>query len=236
VLTGLSADEKAIVVKTLDQKELQPEDKIRAAIIGWGGASDIVSTLQGVPKEKLDQLESDYPRKNGSSLTGDLMSKLRGKEKADALRVLDSNLSADEKYIRAQDEYASARSGFGAWASDHVFRSGTGVQADDTMQSYSQAVEQASRVNQSVDPEKAEALRQQIEKAIDNHKEAKGAAAEYGADGVIAGAAIGSVIATGGADIPLVAALAVGGAAVKVGAKRALMGEDYDMTAGQVAL
>lgn len=73
-------------------------------------------------------------------------------------------------------------------------------------------------------------------KAIDNHRETKSAAADYTADALIAGGAIASVIATGGTNLPiLAAALAAGGAATKVGTKTALMGADYDFRLSTVA-
>ncbi|CAF0719247.1 unnamed protein product [Rotaria sordida] len=99
-----------------------------------------------------------------------------------------------------------------------------------------QTAAEANRKGEKANPEQMKKMFDDFATAIDNHRETKSAAADYTADALIAGGAIASVIATGGTDLPLVAAmLAAGGAATKVGTKAVLMGSDYDFKLNTVA-
>ena len=91
-----------------------PEDKIRAHIIGWGGSADVLEALKEVKPQELKLLKQEYAHKYGSSLDADLMNKLSGENKTEALRILASNESVDEQYLRARDQYSHTRSGFGS--------------------------------------------------------------------------------------------------------------------------
>ncbi len=256
VIGFMSEDRQKIAMATLDQKELQPEDQIRAAVLGWGGSADVVSTLKAVKPEDLDQLKQEYVTKYGSSLEGDVYNKLTGDDRSAAERVFAKNLSQEEQANIARDQTENARSGIGASLSDNVWRSGTGAQADDAMEQTNRAISDQAKLEQQIavgnarlaqmTPEQINELKQKVadqlshsidsqNQATDNNIESKKAAAEYATDGAIAAVAIGSMIVTGGCDAPLVLALAAAGAGIKVGGTAALEGNDYDWSAGNVA-
>jgi hypothetical protein len=230
VLGFLNADKQQIAMAVVSQGEERPEDKIRAATIGWGGSSEIISTLQDLSPADLDKAKVDYARKYGSSLEGDLTKKLSGKEREEAERVFTQNLSVESRVNISRDETENARSGFGAAVSDNLWRSGTGAQADNTMDQTVQAlteknkedlaIAKGSELAQNMTSEQQLAVQQKLvsnleasikiqQQATDNHAEAKAAAAEYVGDGVIAAAAIGSLYLTAGADAPAVLGLAI---------------------------
>jgi predicted NAD-dependent protein-ADP-ribosyltransferase YbiA (DUF1768 family) len=256
VLGFMDENRQKIAMAVCAQGELKVEDKIRAAAVGWGGSSDIVTDLKGIKPQDLEHVESEYTRKYGSSLEGDLASKLGGQDKVEAERVFTQNLNQEQRLNIARDQTENSRSGFGAWVSDNVWGSGTGAQADDALNrtnallseknKMEKAVADGSALAGAMTPQQKEELQKrmtaQIEQAIktenqatDNHVEAKKAAAEYVGDGTIAAVAIGSMIVTGGADAPLVLALAAAGAGIKVGTNAALEGNDYDWSVSQVS-
>ncbi len=246
---------KQIAMVTLDQKELRPEDNIRAAVVGWGGSSDIVAELNSIKPEDLARVKADYAAKYGSSLAGDLMDKLGGQDEDTAQRVLAKNLSVEDRANIVRTQTENARSGLGAALSDSVFRSGTGEQLDDALNQTNRAISEQNQLNAAIaagneiaekmSPEQIQQLQQrlaaQVSDAIgfqttatENAVDSKKAAANYVADGIIITGAIGSMIVTGGASTPLVIGLAVAGAGVKVGTNMAIQGNNYDLSLGQV--
>ncbi len=255
VLGWMDDNRRQIAMATLNQTSLQPEDNIRAAIVGWGGSSDIVAELNSIKPEDLARVKSDYAAKYGSSLAGDLMEKLGGQDQDIAERVLAQNLSVEDRTNIARTQTQNARSGIGAALSDSVFRSGTGEQADDAMEQTNRAIAEQNQLTAAIaagseianrmSPEQIQAVQQrlaaQVSEAIgfqntatENAVESKRAAANYVADGAIITAAIGSMIITGGADAPLVIGLAFAGAGIKVGTNAAIQGNNYDLSLGQV--
>jgi len=255
VLGWMDDNRRQIAMATINQTSLQAEDNIRAAVVGWGGSSDIVAELKSIKPDDLARVKADYAAKYGSSLAGDLMSKLSGQDKDVAERVLAMNLSLEDRTNIARTQTQNARSGIGAALSDSVFRSGTGEQADDAMEQTNRAISEQNQLNAAIaasnefannlSQEQMLALQQrlsaQINQAIEfqntateNAVESKKAAANYVADGAIITAAIGSMILTGGADAPLVLGLAFAGAGIKVGTNAAIQGNNYEFSIGQV--
>lgn len=256
VLGFLGDERKKVALAVVQQGEERPEDKIRSATIGWGGSNDIVSVLKGIKPAELESVKTEYARKYGSSLEGDLADKLGGADKLEAQRVFTQNLSAESRVNIARDQTENTRSGIGASISDNVWGSGTGAQADDSMNRTTQALKEQNQMQEALasgeamarnlTPEQQRALQERVSaklneaiagqnQATTNHMEAKAAAADYVADGAIAAVGIGSLIVTGGADAPLLLALAGAGATLKVGSKAVLEGNDYDWSISQVA-
>ncbi len=255
VLGYMDDNRRQIAMATLDQTELKPEDNIRAAVVGWGGSSDIVAELKNIKPEDLDGVKRDYAAKYDSSLAGDLMGKLGAQDKDTAERILAQNLSADVRANIASTQTENARSGISASLSDHVFRSGTGEQADDTQNQTNRAISEQNKlaaaiasgneVARNVPPEQIRAVQQKLaadvnaaigfqNQATENNVESKKTAAKYVADGAIITTAIGSMIVSGGLSTPLVVGLAAAAATIKVGTNIAVEGNNDDLTPGQV--
>jgi len=256
VLGFLGSDRKQVALAVAIQGEERPEDKIRSATVGWGGSADIVAALKEIKPADLERVKLAYADKYNTSLEGDLTAKLGAKEMEEATRVLTQNLSLESRVNIARDQTENTRSGFGAAVADNIWKSGTGAQADETLaettrvlaekNKMEEALAQGQILAQNSTPEQQQAIRDKVNEtlksaiefqnqATDNHIEAKAAAADYVADGTIAAVAIGSLIVTGGADAPLLLALAGAGAAIKVGSKTALQGNDYDFSLGQIS-
>ncbi|HEY9681113.1 MAG TPA: FHA domain-containing protein [Oculatellaceae cyanobacterium] len=237
-LAFLNDDDKKIAQNVIDQGKMSPEDQIRQNIVHWGGSSDIMDQLRALKDhpDQLDKAKADYARKYGSDLEGDLISKLGGDDKQEALRILNNHATAAEQYNENRDEYYKSRDGIGSKLVEYVGQSGTGYQLDEAMANYRKEVADANKNFSEITPEKKQELEARFQETLKNFKESKSAAADYVVDGVVAGAAIASLIVTGGADAPLLLAMAAGGAAMKVGAKAAIMGADYDTSGYNIAI
>ena len=150
VIGFMDQNRQQIALATLNQTELKPEDNIRAAVVGWGGSSDIVAELKNIKPEELSAVKAEYARKYGSSLEGDLMHKLGGEDKEVAERVLAQNTNAETRTNISREQAENARSGIGASLSDHVFRSGTGAQADDAVNQTDRAIAEQNRTTAAI--------------------------------------------------------------------------------------
>lgn len=256
VLGFLGEDRKQVALAVAIQGEERAEDKIRSATVGWGGSADIITALKEIKPADLERVKIAYAQKYGVSLEGDLTSKLGAKDMEEATRVLTQNLSLESRVNIAKDQTENTRSGFGAAVADRIWGSGTGAQADETLLETTRALAEKNKVEQALaagqtlaqnaTPEQQQAIKDKVSEALksalelqnqatENHIESKAAAADYVADGTIAAVAIGSLIVTGGASTPLLLTLAGAGAAIKVGSKTALQGNDYDFSIGQVS-
>src|SRR5262249_23706549 len=92
------------------------------------------------------------------------------------------------------------------------------------------AMAEASGHFKDVTPEQLKQLRENFGETLDAFRESKAAAADYASTVAVTALAIGSTIVTGGTSMPLIIAMAAAGAAIKVSAKAAFMGSDYDTT------
>ena len=236
VLGHLSESERKIALNAASQGEYRAEDKIRSAIEGYGGSQQVLDNLKGMSPADLDRARQDYARKYGTSFDSDVLDKLSGNDEVEARRILANKLTAEEKAERTKDDAYSARSGFGAWASDNIFGSATGSQTDAAINVTNRDLAAASAVFQHVDQKRLDELNKQVSEAVDNHRKSKEAAADTVSDVVIAAGAVGSVIVTGGASVPLIAGVASAAAATKVATRSALMGDGYDFSLKQVGI
>lgn len=103
VIGFLSEDRQAIALAVAAQGEVKPEDTIRDAAVGWGGSSDIVSTLKGIKPEELNAVKEAYAQKYGVALESDLSNKLGGTDRNEAERILTQNLDVETRVNIAKD-------------------------------------------------------------------------------------------------------------------------------------
>jgi hypothetical protein len=260
VLGSLSESERSIAIVASEQGDLKLEDRIRISALGFGGSSQVLAELKGMSPEEFRKAEQDYVRKYGVSFDGDVLAKLSGHDRVEAERVLNRFLSVDERANLARDGVEQTRSGFGSWFDQHIVASGTADQADDALNQSIKATSDQNRLKSVIEenptledmtPKDVHALLEKLaqasansikvigheETADDNHAASKAAAGEVVTNTAIGAVAIGSLIASGGTDAPLVMALAAGvsGSAIKIGGKMALEGMDYDSSAGNLA-
>jgi len=235
----LSKEDRDVARQVLQNRDgrVHAEDELRMRLNHLGGSSDIVTTLRGLSPAQLDQARSEYARKYGSDLQADLFDKaLFGSEnQAEMKRLFRHHANTHEAYNAAREDYYGSRDGFGSKFVDGV-RSGTGQQLDDAMHQYAREIAEA---NQKFGGKMPLAKQQELEKhfadAIKNFKASKEAAADYTANAATAATAIAATIATGGADMPMLAVMMGGvGAVTKVATKQAILGADYDSSRAQL--
>ena len=95
---------------------------------------------------------------------------------------------------------------------------------------YQQTIAQAGadpKATQEVE-ERVKQAEEAVRTSIDNHREAKEAAADTVTDVSIGALGIGSVIASGGTSIPLILSIGLAGGTIKAGSKAAMLGENYE--------
>ncbi|MDR3615556.1 MAG: FHA domain-containing protein [Candidatus Obscuribacterales bacterium] len=238
----LGGDDKAIAEKVIEQGRVNPEDEFRQGVVHWGGSAEIMDKLRALKEPekdadaRIDSIKSQYAGKYGSDLEADLLNKLSGDDKQEAMRILHNHQTQDEKFNDRRDEYYTSRDGIGSKIVENIGGAGTGFQLDDAMSSYRREIAESHKNFSEMTPEKSKELEDRFADSLKNFKESKSATADYVVDGTVAGAAIASMIVTGGADTPLLIAMAAGGAAMKVGAKSAIMGGDYNVDAFSVGM
>lgn len=233
VLGFLGSSGEKIAMAVVEQGALRVEDRVQNEVTGIGGSADIIEALRTLKPEDVAKCKSEYARKYGTDMLQDLEGKLDSHDLAEAKRLLSRDLSAEEQYERTRMEYSSTRSGMGAWLSDNMWGSGTGAQADDAMNDYTSAIAGAHKEGNLANQSKVESVQEAAHTSIDNHKESKETAANYVKDGVIATGTLAAVVLSDGIAVPLLVGTA-GGAVADVTTKKALMGQDYDMSMGQV--
>ena len=256
VLGDFDNDTQKIALKVAGQGSFQSEDKIRLAVTGSGGSSTILNELKSMPLEQINSARSSYCKNYGSSFDNDVMTKLSGNDRETANQILTQNLNVETRANIAAVDTARARSGFGAWFSDEIARSGTGPQADDARSqtnriltqdnTLQQSIRDASALTANLTIEQKQHIQEQLQtyltqaidfqnQATENHIDSKKKAGDYVGDVGIATAAIASMIITGGADTPLVIGLLASGAVIKVGTNAVMQGDNYDYSLRNIA-
>ncbi len=240
VLDVLSNDEdKKVAINIIKQGEAKPEDQIRERINHWGGSSEIMNNLKTMKPEELESLKKSYQDKYGSSLEGDLYSKLSGDDKKEATRILEGNITGEQAYNIARDAHYKEVSGLGAKMITDIGGSGTVAQSQDAMGDYSQAVAEANKNHEQLSGAEGKELQEKLFKTDDAVAKAKEKAADTTADVAIAAGGLIAAPFTGGLSLvgtlEAMGALGTVGAIGKVVAKGAIMGSDYDWSAGNVA-
>ncbi|MBA3994795.1 MAG: hypothetical protein C0469_14850 [Cyanobacteria bacterium DS2.3.42] len=249
VLGFMRQEQQKIVLLALEQGELKAEDKIRASVLGWGGSSNILSTLASLktPAEVAAVIGA-YQKKFGndsknpdSAIEKDLRAKLNTDDYASAERIFNVKHPLELQYDAVRKDVYNARSGLTAWASDRVFGSGTGAQLDNGLsllhRQYSD-YKKFSRVLSDAQAAKAQTqIAKQVEftqDLVENHLDARNTITEYTSAAAVIGAATLTAPFTGGTSYAGAAGiLAAEGAAVNVGTK-VLLSDNYRLTAGQV--
>ena len=211
-------------------------DKIHSLVKEWGGSADIMAVLHELKPNDLARIKVEYANKYNSNFESDLLDKLGGEDKDYAKRLFRSGKTAQEQFNDSRDDYYKSRGGIGSGFTDSIGRSGTGYQLDDALNQYSKEIGNANRQFKSITPEQTKALQEHFHTALTGFKDSKATAANLVVNGTIATAAMASMVATGGADAPLLIAMAAGGAACKVSANAVLLGADYEPSVQKISV
>ncbi len=60
VLSGMNDQQKEIALAVAEKGKFEPEDRVRAKIIGWGGGSEVANATMAMKPEELAQAEKNY--------------------------------------------------------------------------------------------------------------------------------------------------------------------------------
>ncbi len=231
VLGALNEDEQDVADFLIKQGKMQPEDEIRACILGAGtDEAGIKSVLNSMSPTQIEELKESYATKYGTELLSDLHDELGSQDKVEMRRLLEKQpQNAREQFNRDQDRYFEARDGIGAAFVDTLW-DGTGLSLDNVMNKYSKEIAECARRLQELPPEERKKLADQLNAATDLYVQSKGAAADALGDALLAIGAVAGAGFTGGASLGLLALVGASGAAIKVSTKALIMGDSYDWT------
>lgn len=241
ILRGFSPDEKAVLGNALQQGKLNAEDLIQDAVTR-GAGEQLLERLKDIKREDLPGAREQFAAKYHKDFDTEVRQAAGSGDRFRKVdEILGSTVGMEERFDRSRSDAYASRSGIGSAVTDSF--SATGIQVDNSLQQANRAYTELQRAavmsrldfkQQNIMANQVEAARGVLQSAIGNHAEAKETAATYLADGAIAAVGVGSVIASGGTSIPLITGIATASGAIKVGAKAAMMGKDYEATGAQL--
>jgi|GEM_PF-5944588 len=171
----------------------------------------------------------------GTSSSADAATKSNNgaKVEVDHPRASNTIEGAREAFNQSRDKEYKSNDGIGRSVVRNLW-DGTSDMSTDELNQYAADMSRAAAANATLSAERQQAHQQNLEHSLDMLKESKSAAADAVVDGTLLVAGVGGAAFTGGASLALVGAVSAGGAAVKIGTKAAIVGDDYNFTAGQV--
>ncbi|MBS1996070.1 MAG: hypothetical protein JSS86_07160 [Cyanobacteria bacterium SZAS LIN-2] len=140
---------------------------------------------------------------------------------------------AREAFNSARDREYKSNDGIGRSIVRNIW-DGTSDMSTDELNQYAADMARAAAANTTLTAERQQAHQQNLNHTLDLLKESKNGAADALVDGTLIVAGVGGAAFTGGASLTLLGAVGAGGAAVKIGTKAAIAGDDYSFSAGQV--
>ncbi|MCA9800987.1 MAG: hypothetical protein KC777_03320, partial [Cyanobacteria bacterium HKST-UBA02] len=235
VLHFLSAEERKVALNIVEQNgEMKPEDRLRASILGVGADStEIKKVLSELTPEQTEQVAEAYRAKYGSDMRGDLIDETGGDDR----RTVESEMRTEpvsdrEAFNEARDRVYESVDGIGRSVVDAM--DGTGDMTMDDLNQYAAGMAKYSARYEQMPAEQRQQYQDHLGEALKLYQESESAAADMLVDGTIIAAGVAGAGFTGGVSLSLLAYTSVGGAAFKIGAKSAIMGNDYDFSGKQL--
>ncbi len=236
LFSQLTDDEQELAMAVIDQKTFNPEDRLRAFVLGVGeNKQELFTMMKQTAPEKRKEILQRYADKYGEDPTADFLSKFKSKERFGgemAIEVVEQPRSQIVSDVVS--ETSASRDGIGKHFVDSYW-DGTGFALD-------QAVDNMIvTVSDSAAPPDALAineLRGHVVSNLANFRDSKEQVAEVATDVGITGVALGASFFTGGLSLGLMAKCGIAGTAgalFKVAGKASIMGADYDATPLQLA-
>jgi hypothetical protein len=141
--------------------------------------------------------------------------------------------SARDAFNSSRDKEYKSNDGIGRAVVRHIW-DGTSDMTTDELNQYAADMSRAAAAGATISKERQEAHQQGLDQTLGMLKESKTAAADALVDSTMIVAGVGGAALTGGASLALLGAVGASGAAIKIGAKSAIVGSDYQFTAGHV--
>lgn len=139
LLSHLDKEERAIMLHVAQQGQYRPEDRLQY-LVHAGKNGEMLDVLKSIAPKDVETVRQEYARKYSGSLDADVMEHMRGQEKIVAKTALGGVQSDLVRLDRLRDQVYQSRSGVGAWATDNVFRNGSGLQIDEAINAQQQVI------------------------------------------------------------------------------------------------
>lgn len=237
VLPFLSEEERQVAVILAEQKgQMRPEDKIRSSMLGAGTTEGAIhEALKDLTSEQVEQVRAEYLRKYGSDMLGDALSEMGG---TDREKVVDKAgalpETSREEFNRTRDAVYKSVDGVGRWFVNNL--DGTGHMTDDELNKYAAGMTKYAQAYEDMPLEQRTKFKEDLLKAKELYGKSENSAADLVVDGAIIGAGVLGAKFTGGVSLSLLAYTSFGGALFKIGAKSAIVGNDYDFASADTML
>lgn len=224
--SGLISNEDKQLIDTLTQQggKMTLVDELRASVIKDGTEAEaFASQLKGLSSEEKQALKDEYTRKYGSSLDEDVLAHVSDQEKNNFRTYLTAGeVDGRQDFYDNLERALHSESGYSPDGSQEVLERALNNQA--AMLSDFQAR------YEKLPPEKQEEANQLFTAALKDYQESKEKFAEkmFQAAVIVGGVAVG--VATGGVGLVALASVVAIGAAGRIALKKAIQGNDYDLT------
>lgn len=233
-LPGFSKEERRVAEVIADQGgKIEPADRGRIAVLS-GNRQALNQVFNDLKPGQGARLEEVYAKKFGHDLRDDARSLLSTEEFKKADRDLrEPPKDAAEAFRRAQEDRYEGLGGIGKTLVDKLW-DGTGHQAVDDYLRFQKGITDYSKDLRELPAEQFNRLDKSLQESLKLYRESKTAAADAVVDGIVITAGVGGAAFTGGVSLSLLATTGLTGAALKVGLKSGIQGQDYDWSLGNL--
>ncbi|MCB9471056.1 MAG: FHA domain-containing protein [Candidatus Obscuribacterales bacterium] len=241
ILAKLSPDRKEIVEAVLANRSsdasrilegegavvaprVDPEDRIRAAIVTGKDLDDIKDILSGLDEKNRSMAIQDYQLKYGSQLRADLFERASSSQRSEfEYLTRTAEWSTEQSHLFNIDRVASTDAGIGGSLSRNW----------NMMHRMALTDFEVARLETEghIEPERMRELNEAIDHAVEAFRETKEATAETVVNGIITAGALAAAPFTGGTSLGALFAtggVIVGGGIIGAGGKYLLMGNDHE--------
>ncbi len=221
----VSADERKLIdTLTAQGGKMSLADELRAAVVKDGtDAEAFASQIKGLSPEDKQKLKNEYAQKYGSALEQDVLNHVSDQEKNNFRTYLTAGeVDGRQDFYDNLERALHSESGYSPDGSQEVLEralSNQGAMLSDFQARY-----------EKLPPEKQAEANELFTSALKDYQESKEKFAEnmFQAAVIVGGIAVG--VATGGVGLAAMASVIAIGAVGRIALKKAIQGNDYDLT------
>ncbi|MDZ4837323.1 MAG: hypothetical protein SGJ27_26355 [Candidatus Melainabacteria bacterium] len=235
VLPFLSEEERGVAVKIAEQKgEFRAEDKIRAAMLGAGTTEAVIhEAFRDLNQKQIDHVRAEYLRKYDSDMLGDTLAETGGTDREKVVDKAGAQPQTGREFFNAtRDKAYNSVDGIGRAFVDNI--DGTAAMTMDELNKYATGMSSHARRFEEMPLEQRLEFKSNLLKAKELYSKSENSAADLVVDAAIIGAGVLGSKFTGGVSLSLLAYTSFGGALFKIGAKSAIVGNEYDFASTNV--
>lgn len=225
----ISAEENQLIeIFAAQGGQLQLEDKLRAFLLGNGtNCTDFKADLANLSSEGHQQLRDAFASKFGTAFEADFLAKVEPGER----EAYESLLAVGESDGR-QAFYDNLEIGLESLSG--LTADGSDLTLERTLDNQAATLQDFSARFEALPQELQEKSNQLFQEALQDYRDSKEQFAEklYQAAVIVGG--VGLAVGTGGLAVPALVAAAAVAAAGRIALKKAVQGEDYDLSLSNV--